>query len=144
MVVSNQRGIALGRYTAEDVRAIHSEFQAVLNRRGARIDGFYFCPHDKSECNCRKPLPGLFEQAVADFPEVRAETCVMIGDSVSDIDFGRRLGMHTIFLEGDKSRQKPGADTARELADWRFSSLPEAVDALLEDSHDHSDEWMAP
>jgi len=144
LVVSNQRGIALGRYTAEDVRAIHSEFQAVLNRRGARIDGFYFCPHDKSECNCRKPLPGLFEQAVADFPEVRAETCVMIGDSVSDIDFGRRLGMHTIFLEGDKSRRKPGADTERGLADWRFSSLPEAVDALLEDSHDHSDERMAP
>ena len=70
VVVSNQRGIALGLYTADDVRAIHSAFQKLLKAHGAAVDGFFFCPHDKAQCNCRKPLAGLFEQAVAEFPEI--------------------------------------------------------------------------
>ena len=131
VVISNQRGIALGLYTAQDVRAIHTEFQKVLALLGAHVDGFYFCPHDKGQCNCRKPLPGLFEQAVADFPAITAASSVMIGDSKSDVEFGRRLGMTTIFIEGDRRLQKPGAETAREMADLRCSSLYEAVNDLL-------------
>ncbi len=131
-VVSNQRGIALGLYSADAVRAMHSEFQKLLTKYGARVDGFYFCPHDKAQCNCRKPSTGLFEQAVEDFPDISPQSSAMIGDSLSDIEFGRRLGMRTIFLNGDPARQKPGADAARQLADLHFSSLPEAVTALLE------------
>jgi histidinol-phosphate phosphatase family protein len=85
IVVSNQRGIALGLYTAADVEAIHADFQRQLNGAGARIDAFFICPHDKGQCNCRKPLPGLFEQAVATFPDITAATSVIIGDSLSDI-----------------------------------------------------------
>jgi D-glycero-D-manno-heptose 1,7-bisphosphate phosphatase len=132
VVVSNQRGIALGLYTAADVEAIHAALQSDLQARGTEIDAFFFCPHDKDECNCRKPLGGLFEQAVARFPEITAETSVMIGDSLSDIEFGRRLGMMTVFIDGDAERRKPGAERARAEADLRFASLPEAVDALLE------------
>lgn len=131
IVVSNQRGIALGLYQRADVDAIHAAFQATLKAQGAHVDAFYFCPHDKNECTCRKPLPGLFEQARADFPELAAEASVMIGDSWSDIEFGRRLGMRTIFLDGDPALQKSGAEKARESADQRFPSLPAAVDALL-------------
>jgi D-glycero-D-manno-heptose 1,7-bisphosphate phosphatase len=131
VVISNQRGIALGKYTAEDVQAIHAEFQKLLETEKARVDGFYFCPHDDKECNCRKPMPGLFEQAVKDFPEIDAASCVMIGDSISDIEFGRRLGMFTVFIEGDPRRQKLGFDSARALADKRFFSLYEAVIDLL-------------
>ena len=131
IVVSNQRGIARGLYTAADVAAIHAKFQQLLERAGARIDGFFICPHDKGECNCRKPLPGLFEQAVARFPEITAAMSAMIGDSLSDIEFGRRLGMQTIFVEGDRERRKPGMEAAAELADLKCASLAEAVDALL-------------
>jgi D-glycero-D-manno-heptose 1,7-bisphosphate phosphatase len=131
LVISNQRGIALGLYTAESVQAIHAEFQKMLAGSGAHVDGFYFCPHDKEQCNCRKPLPGLFEQAVADFPAIAAATSVMIGDSKSDVEFGRRLGMTTVFIDGDPRRQKPGAEEARELADLRYSSLIAAVKDLL-------------
>jgi phosphoglycolate phosphatase-like HAD superfamily hydrolase len=55
----------------------------------------------------------------------------MIGDSLSDIEFGKRLCMRTVFLEGDAERQKAGAEAAAELADARFASLGEAVEALL-------------
>ena len=131
LVVSNQRGIALGRYTSADVVAIHSALQSLLQSHGAHIDGFYFCPHDKQQCDCRKPLPGLFNQALADFPAIEAATSVMIGDSYSDIEFGRRLGMFTVFLDGDPELRKPGAEAAGNLADVRFPSLVEAVDSLL-------------
>lgn len=138
LVVSNQRGIALGLYTIETVRGIHDALQNLLKSQEARIDGFYFCPHDRGQCNCRKPLPGLFEQAVADFPDIDPMSSAMLGDSLSDIEFGRRVGMRAIFLEGNASRQKPGAKAARDLADMHFSSLPEAVDALLEDCSLHA------
>jgi D-glycero-D-manno-heptose 1,7-bisphosphate phosphatase len=131
VVVSNQRGIALALYTAEDVQAIHSELQKLLQASGAHVDGFYFCPHDKEQCNCRKPLPGLFEQAAAEFPDIIAATSAMIGDSLSDIEFGRRLGMFTVCIEGDPQRRKLGGEAARELADLSFSSLAEAVEGLL-------------
>jgi D-glycero-D-manno-heptose 1,7-bisphosphate phosphatase len=131
VVISNQRGIALGLYTASDVQAIYAEFQSLLRGYGAHIDAFYFCSHDKQQCNCRKPLPGLFEEAVAEFPTITAATSVMIGDSLSDIEFGRRLGMPSIFIEGDPTGRKSGSDTAQKLADMHFPSLAAAVDALL-------------
>ncbi|HXE08214.1 MAG TPA: HAD family hydrolase [Acidobacteriaceae bacterium] len=133
IVVSNQRGIALGLYTADDVNAIHAELQRTLAASGAHIDAFYFCPHDKAECDCRKPAPGLYHQALAQFPDIAPESSLMIGDSWSDIEFGHCLGMATIFLEGDPARQKSGADNARVLADQSFTSLAEAVDAILRD-----------
>jgi FMN phosphatase YigB (HAD superfamily) len=55
----------------------------------------------------------------------------MIGDSKSDVEFGRRLGMKAVFIDGDPKRQKPGNDAAGDLADLRFPSLAEAVEALL-------------
>lgn len=131
VVVSNQRGIARGLYTAADVETIHANFQQQLKGAGAHIDAFFFCPHDKGQCNCRKPLPGLFEQAVEQFPEITASSSAMIGDSLSDIEFGRRLGIRTVFVEGDRDRQKPGAEAAAKLADLNCTSLAEAVDALL-------------
>jgi D-glycero-D-manno-heptose 1,7-bisphosphate phosphatase len=131
VVVSNQRGIAKGLYTAADLEAMHAQFQRLLEREGARIDAFFICPHETDKCNCRKPLPGLFEQAVARFPEIKAVTSVMIGDSPSDVEFGRRLGMRTIFIEGNEELRKPGGDDAAKLADLRFASLAEAVEALM-------------
>jgi D-glycero-D-manno-heptose 1,7-bisphosphate phosphatase len=133
IVVSNQRGVSKSLYTAADVNAIHQVFQSWLQNRGAHVDGFYFCPHDKAQCNCRKPLTGMFDQAVADFPAIQAATSAMVGDSLSDIEFGHRLGMMTVFIEGGAEQRKHGADAARELAYLRFSSLLEAVDALVDE-----------
>jgi D-glycero-D-manno-heptose 1,7-bisphosphate phosphatase len=131
IVVSNQRGIALGLYTAADVLNIHAAFQQELNSLGANVDAFYFCPHDKAHCNCRKPLPGLFQQAHADFPDIAGESSAIVGDSWSDIEFGRRLGMLTIFIESNSENRKPGAESACESADLSFPALSEAADALI-------------
>jgi D-glycero-D-manno-heptose 1,7-bisphosphate phosphatase len=128
VVVSNQRGIARGLYTAADVEAIHEAIVKAIAGHGARLDAFFYCPHDLDECRCRKPLPGMFEQAAKAFPGLRADESAMIGDSYSDIEFGRRLCMTTILVEGDQKR--PDLAEAARIADWRVSSLPDAVDLL--------------
>lgn len=134
IVVTNQRGIALGLYGAEDVVRIHARLQQELAVNGASIDGFYICPHDDGVCQCRKPQTGLFAQAMADFPGIRPQSSVMVGDSFSDIEFGRNAGMRTIFIKGDggedNARQLSGLKAAQ-LADVCVSSFLDAVDAVV-------------
>ena len=131
IVVSNQRGIALGRVSVEQLDLIHDQVRSHLARHGARLDAIYYCPHDHGECNCRKPGTGLFEQAAKDFPQVDAANSVVIGDSLSDIQAGHRLGMRTIFIQGDPDRQKAGAQAAASLADGVADSLQQAVEKHL-------------
>jgi D-glycero-D-manno-heptose 1,7-bisphosphate phosphatase len=131
IVVTNQRGVALGYYTKADVDAIHEALQKHLAQHAARIDAFYFCPHDKNECNCRKPKTGLFEEAFQDFPGASATNSIVIGDSLSDIQAARNLGAPSIFIQGDPDTQKPGEEQARSLAGAVSASLVEAVKLLL-------------
>jgi len=133
IVVSNQRGVALGYYSDADVMAIHDELRTKVQRVGGQIDGFYFCPHDKNECDCRKPKVGMFEQAKREFPAISAERSVMIGDSLSDMEFGAAAGMATIFVRGSQHTQKPGADRAATAAQRSCDSLAEAVEVVLAD-----------
>jgi D-glycero-D-manno-heptose 1,7-bisphosphate phosphatase len=132
LVVSNQRGVALGKLTLEAIEDIHRTLQARLNQYSARIDGFFVCPHHRESCACRKPLPGLYRQAAARFPEVKAESSVVIGDSHSDIQFGHSLGMATIWIRGSSTEPRPGSEDAERLADLCCASLPEAIKVLLE------------
>jgi D-glycero-D-manno-heptose 1,7-bisphosphate phosphatase len=89
IVVSNQRGVALGRMTAEDVDAVNARMAHLP------IDGIFVCPHDRGECDCRKPGIGLFRQAQERFPELVLERSVMIGDADSDIEAGHAIGART-------------------------------------------------
>lgn len=130
-VISNQRGVALGLYTAADVNALHNWLQGHLAANFAHIDGFYYCPHDKAECDCRKPKTGLFQQAQSDFPEISAGRSLVIGDSISDIEAARNFGCASIFIQGDPETQKAGASRAATLADEVSGSLAEAVEQCI-------------
>lgn len=68
IVVTNQRGVALGLYTLEELALIHAKLTDELASRGAHLDAIYFCPHNKGQCACRKPGTGMFEDAFRDFP----------------------------------------------------------------------------
>jgi D-glycero-D-manno-heptose 1,7-bisphosphate phosphatase len=131
IVVTNQRGIALGRMTQADLDDIHRRLREELAQSNARLDGIYVCPHDIGLCRCRKPEIGLFQQGFADFPGARPENSVMIGDSLSDIEAGIRVGMPTIFVPGDPATQKAGAEHAARLATTIADSLADAVDRYL-------------
>ncbi len=130
IVVTNQRCVALGLCSEADVLTLHQRLQERLTSEGARLDAIYHCPHDAGECNCRKPLPGLFEQAFRDFPGANATNSVMIGDSLSDIEAGARLGMRTIFIENhddESGNRSQYAIDAAARASAVALSLPDCV-----------------
>ncbi len=130
ILVTNQRGIALGLYTSAQLDAMHDNLQRDLLQQGVQLDAIYYCPHDRNECRCRKPDIGMFEQAFERFPEANAENSIFIGDSLTDIEAGQRLGMKTIFISGEADTREESL-TAAHLADAVAVSLLEAVETHL-------------
>lgn len=131
ILVTNQRGIALGLLSERQLELIHSRMATDLAARGAHLDAIFFCPHDRGVCDCRKPGVGLFRQAFQRFPEANPRNSVVIGDSLSDIRAGQQLGMKTIFIEGEPERQKPGSGLAAEEADLTGRSLLDIVESYF-------------
>jgi D-glycero-D-manno-heptose 1,7-bisphosphate phosphatase len=111
VVVTNQRGIALGRMTAGAVDEIN---RALLELPVAAV---YVCPHEKGTCDCRKPGTGLFLQAQRDFPEIEFLRSVVIGDAPSDIAAGDALGCRTILVG------EPPLPSLREAAEMLVSEV---------------------
>jgi D-glycero-D-manno-heptose 1,7-bisphosphate phosphatase len=97
VIVTNQRGIALGRMTEDDLAEIHSR---MLEQLGP-VDAVYHCPHDEGECDCRKPLPGMLVRAAEEVPGVDLARSVTIGDSESDMEAGRAAGTRTLLIGRD-------------------------------------------
>ena len=122
IVVTNQRGIALGLYSIEELEGIHARMRKSLEADGARIDAIYYCPHDRDCRICRKPATGMFRQALADFPQLSLEHSVMIGDSVSDMQAGRAFGLRTIMVSNTHA-----ATQGIELADTMVCTLLQAI-----------------
>lgn len=97
IMVTNQRGIAKGLTRIENLETIHRNMLAEIETAGGRIDRIYFCPDMESEN--RKPNPGMGKQALRDFPEIERAKSVMIGNTLSDMEFGRNVGIAVnIFL----------------------------------------------
>ena len=97
-VVTNQSGIARGYFDLERLEQIHTRLYALLEGEGAAIDGIYICPHGPADdCDCRKPLPGMVAQAVAEhhFDPARS---FMIGDKEVDVELGRAVGATTFLV----------------------------------------------
>lgn len=103
LLISNQRGIARGLYTLNEVERLHQKMCEQLTINGAHIDGIYVCPHDDGECNCRKPDIGLFHQAEKEWM-IDKERSWCIGDFKSDIEAGIRYGISNILI-GSKENE---------------------------------------
>ncbi|MBR6676349.1 MAG: HAD family hydrolase [Clostridia bacterium] len=96
IIITNQRGIARGLMTMDDLTAVHHSMCERLKKSGAHIDNIYVCPHNNGECNCRKPDIGLFLKAESDYTIDKSQS-FMIGDSESDIVAGQRYGIRSIL-----------------------------------------------
>jgi len=106
-IVSNQQGIGKGIMTDQQVMAIHDLMLKAIKIAGGRIDKVYFCPSLKEENSIyRKPNIGMALSARKDFPGINFKKSVMAGDSVSDMIFGKKLRMLTVFLSTDKTEIK--------------------------------------
>jgi D-glycero-D-manno-heptose 1,7-bisphosphate phosphatase len=104
-IVSNQSGLARGYFDIGTLNAMHRKLRDLISFRGGRIEMIVFCPHIPDDgCNCRKPLPGMFEQV-----QVRAGIDLhgipFIGDSLKDIQAARQLNMVPVLVRTGKGIQ---------------------------------------
>ena len=107
-IVTNQQGIGKGLMSEGDLNSIHDKLQTYFLKNDGRVDAIYFCPELASkEVNCRKPGIWMAEKAKSDFPEIDFKISVMVGDSESDILFGKNAGMKTVL---HKSEEKVTVD----------------------------------
>jgi D-glycero-D-manno-heptose 1,7-bisphosphate phosphatase len=129
VVVTNQRGIALGTMSSDTVDEIHIRMRERLQAAGGSVDAVEVCPHAAGACDCRKPGLGLFMRALADLPSIDREAMVVVGDSYADIEAGFRLGARTCLV-GPAARRLQVRREAREDAvrvDLEADSLADLV-----------------
>ena len=119
IVVTNQRGIGKGVTRLQDIELIHKNMIIEIEKAGGRIDAVYFCPDIEDESPNRKPNPGMGLQAAKDFPEIDFTKAIMVGNTISDMQFGRNLGVQTIFLP----TTRPEVDVNDERIDAVYGSL---------------------
>jgi histidinol-phosphate phosphatase family protein len=120
VIVTNQQGIGRGMMTVADLDKVHDFMLQQVKAKRGRIDKIYFCPDLKnSRSLLRKPAVGMGLAAIKDFPEIRFKESVMAGDTKSDMLFGKRLGMTTIFIGTDPEEKNDSGD----LTDFAYPDL---------------------
>jgi D-glycero-D-manno-heptose 1,7-bisphosphate phosphatase len=105
VIVTNQSAVARGMATESDVAAVNDRLRVLLAASGAHVDGIYYCPHHpdigeppyRRACDCRKPRPGLLQQAARELGLDLAASA-MIGDNLRDLEAGAAAGCATLML----------------------------------------------
>jgi len=136
VVVTNQGGVARGKYDEDDVNAVHDRINELLRTQanGAKIDRFYFCPFHpegsvpryRQEHPWRKPQPGMILQAAEDM-KLDLSLCWMIGDAARDIEAGRAAGVRTIQIAAEKTGPSEPPVEPHTRADFTAANLIEAA-----------------
>ncbi len=115
-VATNQQGIGKGLMSTADLSAVHDKLRSEV----PGIDGIYFCPSlEREHSFLRKPNIGMALQARREHPGLLLKQCVMVGDSMTDMFFGRRAGMTTVLVgeNSDCALSRPW------LVDYRYADL---------------------
>ena len=126
-VISNQSGVARGYFDESSVKSFHAQMQADLSAHGAHIDAFYYCPHHPEgtikslavQCRCRKPGPGMLEQAAVEWP-IDTKTSFLIGDKDEDVAAATAFNIRGIKFD---SRIHSLSDVVRRELAARANSL---------------------
>jgi histidinol-phosphate phosphatase family protein len=126
IIVSNQQGVGKGLMTEEELAMIDERMKFEIGKSGGRIDASFYCTHLASENHPdRKPGTGMGLKATKMFPEIDFSKSVMVGDSLSDMEFGKKLGMITVFI-GEPEMNL-------DLIDLKFNSLQNFAVSLRND-----------
>jgi D-glycero-D-manno-heptose 1,7-bisphosphate phosphatase len=141
VVITNQGAIGRGVIDAAFVNAVHAALDARLAAGGARIDGYYFCPHHplavsdqyKGPCRCRKPGPALIEQACAEMG-LDPRRSFMVGDRWIDVGAGHAAGTRSVLVRTGHGEREASRVPANARADAILNNLMEAVGWILRSS----------
>lgn len=125
-LVTNQSAIGRGYFDRARLAEIHARLTTLLEAEGVALDGIFFCPHHPDEgCGCRKPAPGLVEQAAGRLGFDPKEAFV-IGDMKSDVALGRAVGATSILVRTGYG----GRDEAEADADHVAEGLADAAELI--------------
>lgn len=144
ILATNQAGVARGYFTEDLIHVVHGKLEKMLAAKGAKMDAIYYCPHHpregkppyRAECDCRKPGPGMIERGCRELPVDRARS-YMVGDKISDSEFGHRLGLRTVMVMTGYGR----GEYEYQRQDWKDTpdhiakNLKEAVEWIIQDLH---------
>jgi len=123
-IVSNQSGIGRGYFTEADLAAVNARLIELLAAAGAHLDGLYHCPHaPEAGCSCRKPAPGMAEQAATDL-RLDLTRSLVIGDKRADVELGRAVGATAVLVRTGYGREAEAKGVA---ADQTFDDLATAL-----------------
>lgn len=126
IVVTNQRGVGRGIMSAADLKHIHDQMTFEIENNGGKIDKIYACTAVDNEDPNRKPNTGMALQAKEDFAAINFKKCVMVGNNLSDMLFGKRMAMHTVFL----STTSQPVQLPHDIIDEQYASLKKWADTL--------------
>jgi histidinol-phosphate phosphatase family protein len=106
IVVTNQQGIGKKLMTNENFNELTKNMRDEVRKNSGKIDAVYFCPHKiEDNCECRKPKTGMLLTSLKNFPDISFKRSIIIGDSEIDMEFGKKLGLKTIFIENNNSEK---------------------------------------
>lgn len=101
-IVTNQKGVGKGLMSETDLEDIHRFMLKEIEQTGGRVTKVFFCTATDDTDPSRKPQPGMAFQAKAEYPAVNFSKAVMVGNTMSDMQFGRAAGMYTVFIHSSK------------------------------------------
>ena len=145
IVITNQAGVARGYFAEDVILKVHQQLTRDLENESAKLDAIYYCAHHPSvgeapyrvDCDCRKPKPGLIQQAAKDF-EIDLESSWMAGDRYSDVELARNAGLRSAFVLSGYGR----GEWEYQSHVWRYrpdlvcENLLEAVKSILDHGSD--------
>ena len=138
VIVTNQSGMARGMIDAGFVEQCHDEMQRRLQAGGVQLDALYYCPHHPDgcveglnvDCRCRKPSPGMIEDAVRDLG-IDPRASWVIGDKWLDVDLGVGVGARSILVRTGWGAEQEGKRPAGQPVEAVCDNLMHAVSVIL-------------
>jgi D-glycero-D-manno-heptose 1,7-bisphosphate phosphatase len=130
VVATNQSGVGRGLFDMDTLNQIHEKMHKALYTLGGRIDAIFYCPHAAdSDCECRKPKPGMFKR-ISQTLNIDLNGVPAIGDSLRDLQAGAAVGCQPILVhtgKGDKTKAEGNLPEGT----LEFADLAQAVDWIL-------------
>lgn len=135
IMITNQSGVARGRFDEATLELIHQRLFEILEDNGAIINGVYYCPHmPDAGCDCRKPKPGMLLRAKREHGFNLLKSYV-IGDRMLDVEMAHSVGAIGVLVPepGDQYHIDAEIEASKEMPDMRKKTFLEAVDWILRD-----------
>lgn len=134
ILVSNQPGVAEGRFSATALQRLGEALHRRLVREGVHLAGLHFCPHARDAgCACRKPAPGLLHEAARAYG-IDLAASWMVGDILDDVEAGHRAGCRSVLLDvGNETVWRPGPHRVPDVRCADLLAAARAIEAARRD-----------